>query len=257
MNIRCLVAVTFMAICVGPSEGQKFTRELTTSAPDKTIPAPPYLFPVVAPTANLLVINDALDMMFIAHRPPEAKDMPKPNTVWPQLAYARIDAKGVPGAFKSIALPKPATFAKQSNYPLAVAFHPKLPLLYVWQDIQPITPRAETTDAPVYKEFDHVLIYHLDGAEPELLMSFGKGSRFAFGLDFACMTLDPAATRLFVGNLQHAAPKGSVNGAVGYFKLAADGLPDFDADPRAQQPIEPAASPPPRSCPGRRPRTVV
>jgi hypothetical protein len=65
-----------------------------------------------------------------------------------------------------------------------------------------------------------------------LLLAFGRGQRFAFGNNFGALTLDPKGSRLFVGNLQHKAPKDTVNGAVGYFKLAADGLPELEAEPR-------------------------
>jgi hypothetical protein len=236
MTKHIFLSVILLAADVLPAHGQKPLRELVTYPPEKTSPAPAYLHSVIAPTASSLVVNDALGMMLICHRPPNTKDVIKPNTVWPQLTYAKLDASGVPGPFKALTLPKPASLAKQASYPLALAFHPKLPLLYIWQDIEAIAPRAEATDAPVYKDFDHVLIYHLDGAEPELLMSFGRGPRFAFGLGFAAMTLDPAASRLFVGNVQHPAPKDQINGAVGYFRLATDGLPEFDSEPRTPAP---------------------
>ena len=67
-----------------------------------------------------------------------------------------------PAPFRPISLAKPAALAARATYPLAITFHPKLPLLYVWQDIEAVTPRAEATDAPVYKEFDHVLVYDID-----------------------------------------------------------------------------------------------
>jgi hypothetical protein len=230
--IRFLTAVLLLFGFAAVVPAQKATRELATNAPEKLSPAPSYLTSVIAPTATSFVVNDDLGMLFVTHRPPGAKDTPKPGATWPQFAYTKLGAAGFPGPFKSIALSKPATLAKQANYPLALAFHPKLPLLYVWQDIEPVTPRADATDAPVHKEFDHVLVYDLDGAEPELLLAFGRGQRFAFGNNFASITLDPGGTRLFVGNLRHPAPKDTHNGAVGYFKLAADGLPELEAEPR-------------------------
>lgn len=226
-----IVTVVLVA-CAAPAAAEKPVREFLTYPPEKPAPAPAYLAPVIAPTATSFVVNDTLGLLFATHRPPRAKETPKPGTTWPQLTYSKVDAAGVPGPFKPIALPKPAALAKQANYPLGLAFHPKLPLMYVWQDVEPVMPRADATDQPVYKEFDHVLVYHLDGPEPELLFAFGRGERFAFGQPFAAMTLDPAGTRLFVGNLQHKAPAGTVNGAVGYFKLAADGLPELDTDAR-------------------------
>jgi len=232
MSRRFSIVVFLVAAYVIPSRGENPFRQIFTYAPEKTSPAPAYFTPLILPTASSLIVNEELGMIYVTHRPPRAKEPLKPNTPWPQLTYARLDANGMPGPFKSIALPKPAALANQPNYPLAVAFHPKLPLLYVWQDIEPAAMRTEATDTAVYKEFDHILVYQIDGAEPELLMTFGRGSRFAFGLEFACMTFDPAATRLFVGNLQHPAPKNQTNGAVGYFRLAADGLPEFETEPR-------------------------
>ena len=36
---------------------------------------------------------------------------------------------------RATSAPRPDALAKYPNYPLALAFHPKLPLLYVWQDV--------------------------------------------------------------------------------------------------------------------------
>ncbi len=152
-------------------------------------------------------------------------------------AVAAVPAKAaipaVPPVYVSatVALPRPASLAAFQNYPLSFAFHPKLPLLYVWQDIlgQAMTSAKNNV---VFKEFDHLLIYNVSNpAAPTLVLQTCRGDEFSYGLRYGPLAFNAEGTRLFLPNLRlKESPDNNSIPAIGYLKLDAQGMPIKDGD---------------------------
>jgi hypothetical protein len=142
------------------------------------------------------------------------------------LCLVKLDAKGNPAAYrKSWKLPKPVeALAKAGTYPLSVAFHPKLPLLYVWQDVNLYYGTPATSHPPEWKQFDHLLIYSFAKDPPELLVSLCRGEDAMYGMQGGMLAVDQAGEYLYVPNLRDK----SAWIHFGRFRLDADGLPIAD-----------------------------
>jgi hypothetical protein len=190
---------------------------LATSAHAQTpikVPAAPdskldYLEPVVVPSARCMAVGDVAGWLAVGH---------KDSTV----SLFRLDDKGKPAAQAvSLTLPRPATLAKHKNYPLALVIHPKRPLLVVWQDIE----FPQNGDRTAFKDFDHLLLYRLDGKEPALVQSFARGDDFILGATGGSLAFDAAQTRLYVPNLRMTATTPGNHTSVGWFPLDAEGMP--------------------------------
>src|SRR5262249_23197112 len=98
-----------------------------------------------------------------------------------QISLFRLDAQGKPsGAPIVIKLPRSAFLDKRSSFVFSLLFHPKLPLLYAWQDAEPVAGGVSAED-PALKDFDHLTIITLDGPAPQLALSLARGQRFAIG----------------------------------------------------------------------------
>jgi hypothetical protein len=173
------------------------------------------LLPVTATEVRCAAISDSLGWLAFGHRPVYKKA---------HVSLFRLDAKGKPvgGVPTTFLLPAPVALAKHFNYPLSLAFHPKLPLLYVWQDIEfPVNTPA--LPAASLKDLDHLLIYSLEKAAPELILSLGRGPEFAYGKTAGDVAVDPVGKFLYVPNLGDV--KDATVVRVGRFDLDADGLP--------------------------------
>jgi hypothetical protein len=174
------------------------------------------LLAVTATEVRCAALGEGTGWLGLGHRPTYKKA---------HVSLFRLDAKGkpiggVPTTFKLPALP--AAFAKHPNYALSLAFHPKLPLLYVWQDIEfPVNTPA--LPVATVKDLDHLLIYSLVKATPELVLSLGRGPEFAYGKTAGDVAVEPAGKYLYVPNLGDAKDPAVVK--VGRFDLDADGLP--------------------------------
>src|SRR5262249_26014099 len=135
----------------------ELTVKLTPTEHDKV----PNIVPLVAPGAYCAAAGDALGMVAVGHKVDKQA----------RLSLFRLRAQGKPtGVPIVVNLPKPATLATRDPYPLSLAFHPSLPLLYVWQEVEGLKDDPVPPDEPAWKDFDHLLIYALD-KEPELLIA--------------------------------------------------------------------------------------
>jgi hypothetical protein len=186
------------------------------------------LVPVTAPAASCAAISDPLAMLAIGHK----------SGTTPHVSLIRLDVQGKPPAAPTatITLPRPAGLEKLANYPLALVFHARLPLLYVWQDIgNPTTPMP--AEEQNLAKLDHLLIYRVDEKEPRLLQSLGHGPEFIRGHKAGAIVLDAKATRLYVPNLYPPGVKPeAAYPSVGYFRLDADGLPLRADEGKVHQP---------------------
>jgi hypothetical protein len=141
------------------------------------------------------------------------------------VSLIKLDGKGTPSAYSTqVKLPKPAALVKNKNYVTGVAFHPKLPLLYVWQDLDAYytNPVPATTPAEV-KQFDHLCVLNFAKDPPELLVSVCRGDEFTFGQQGGNLAVDSSGSFLYVPNVRELKNAGSLR--LGRYPLDGDGLP--------------------------------
>ncbi len=145
------------------------------------------------------------------------------------LAVMPLDQRGnvLTGATERIGFPQTEALLAYHPYPLDAAWHPRLPLLYVWRDLAG-PAMVNPAPNPVVREFDHLAVYSLTGGVLRLVGSYARGSDYAWGQATGRMALDPEGKRLFLPNLQPA--------RIGYLVLLTNGLPlavEGRADPVA------------------------
>jgi hypothetical protein len=185
----------------------------------------PGLVQVPAPSATCIAVSDVANVVAVGH---------KPGTE-PHLTVVALDASGQPAAAApvKVTLPRPAGLTRK-NFPLSLVFHPKLPLLYVWQDID--VEKAGTPPDAAAKTFDHLLIYNVSKSPPALVQSLAQGPEFATGNKAGAIALNASADRLYVPNLFADAEKPTTYASIGCFAIGADGLavsPDKKPGPPA------------------------
>src|SRR5581483_7664952 len=97
------------------------------------------LTPVVAPEARCVALGEAQGLLAFGH------DRPYTDA---DLSLVKLDAKGTPSAAATRwKVPTEKWQEKIPSYILSVAFHPKLPLLYVWRDV-PLNYNVPATSHP-------------------------------------------------------------------------------------------------------------
>ena len=213
---------------------------LTTTAPGQIkidIPAAPAdskidnLVCVVAPEARCAAVCDTFGWLAIGHRSSHFDA---------QVSLFRLDAQGKPAATAlPLKLPRSPGLARYPIHALSLAFHPKLPLLYVWQDVDlPKKPDphyaidllgSERTGS---EQIEHLLIYSLEKPQPELLVGTCSGRAYLFAQPAGGVSVDPAGERLYVSNLR-VGDDSDYRATVGSFALAPDGIPLVaDGDPK-------------------------
>ncbi len=201
----------------------------------RTVPETPLPFvtTVVAPAARHVAVSDVAGVLAVGHRPKSPA----------HVSLFRLDAQGqiVPGDPVTITLPKPATLSARPNFVLGLLCHPRLPLLYIWQDVEPL-PNDIVTDPAVSAEFDHLLIYGLDEPQPKLIMATARGADFSCGALAGGFALNGAMTRLYVPNMQQLDRTKKLVTTIGWLVLDPDGLPAFaplNSPPEDVKPIAP------------------
>ena len=163
---------------------------------------------VVASSASCAAVHDASQLLVFGHQGvPEY-----------QLSVFHLDAKGnVTGdGPQYIVLPRPASMAEHASYALGLAFHPTLPLLYVWQDIQ--GPKAED----VFAGFDHLIIFEIADGTLAPVGYHGRGPEYGYGQGVGHIALAPSGRGLFLPNLREPANN---RAAIGRLALSAEGVP--------------------------------
>ena len=141
------------------------------------------------------------------------------------LAVYPLDEHGEPKRdnVQQVELPRPESLKAFRHFALSVVFHPRLPLLYVWQDLDAPRANAEQQKA-IYGEFDHLLVYSvgIDGLKP--VKTTGRGEQFAYHRTSGRLAIDPGGRRIYMPNLRDPRP-GHNRGALGYFELDENGMP--------------------------------
>jgi hypothetical protein len=224
------IAVVGLVIVAQPATGREISIKLTPTEIDKT----PYVVPLVAPGATCAAVGDNLGMVAVGQKVNKE----------PQISLFRLDDQGkMAAAPVFIKVPKPATLAQRDVYPLSLAFHPSLPLLYVWQDVEGLKGDPVPPVDPAWKDLDHLHIYSLEKVAPELLLSLCRGTQFHTGQIGGSLCVDVPSGRLYVPNLRFGEKNPpEKGGGVGWFALAGDGLPVAgDEEPaKVEAPLAPA-----------------
>ncbi len=238
--MRWMLGLMVAALAVTSTRATELTVKLTAVEMDKV----PFVVPLVAPGATCAAA-DGLAMAAVGQQ--VGKEA--------QVSLFRLEGRGLPtGPPVVLKLPRPASVAAREVYPLSLVLHPSLPLLYVWQDVKGLEGDPVPPTDPAWADFDHLLIYSLDGAAPELLLSLCRGPRFHTGNLAGSLCLDLAHGRLFVPNLRfgdkNPPEKG---GGVGWFALGGDGLPV----PGDEEPARPAPVPTPAAAAAARPARLA
>ena len=162
-------------------------------APTSLAEPPAFVTQVVVPNALCAAVSEAASLLVIGQR----------STNDQHLAVFRLGANGLPiGEPTRLALPKPAALAKHANYPLGLLFHPRLPVLYVWQDIAAPPQDQQENHAAFtnWLEFEHLLIYAVKPTGLELVETAAHGVGFHCGLSGGTVGLDAAGKTLFLPN---------------------------------------------------------
>lgn len=228
--------LVFLAVFLMPPWYLRAEPELKIAdVPDSKIE---YLQEVVAPSASCAAVSEVANVLVIGHK--KSKDVP------PFLTIYRLDDLGRPNA-APVTLnlpPRPASLAGNPHYPLYLLPHPKLPLLYVWMDAEWVKPDPIGEPPAVFNDLDHLLIYRIDKALPELVKSLARGPEYYPGNLGGSLCLSANGNRLYVPNLRELGkkPKPPEGWSVGYFQLDAQGLPMNTDEPKPDpaKPVRPA-----------------
>ena len=176
---------------------------------------------VVVPSARSAAVSDAHGLLAFTHHP-------RPGG--PQVSLCRLDRDGKPEEKPAtLALPSPNGLGALPTVALSLAFHPKLPLLYVWQDVvlskdkgNNIIPLTAAEEAAA-NQLDHLFIYRLDKGEAKLLVGLCRGEKFGRGAPAGDVGIDPDHGRLYIPNIRPNAKQRIL--VVGSFVLDRQGLP--------------------------------
>lgn len=167
----------------------------------------PFIAEIVAPGASEMALSETIRLIAVTHKGGHAA----------QVSIYPLDETGAPTASEpmTLELPRRGPLAAHTNYALGVTFHPTLPLLYVWQDVNAPQDQAET--------FEHLLIFRVAHGKTELVQACGKGSDYATGRKVGYIAFDDQATRLYFPNLTRMEKGKPING-IGYFRIGKNGL---------------------------------
>ncbi|MEO6848942.1 MAG: hypothetical protein ABI443_14440 [Chthoniobacterales bacterium] len=177
------------------------------------------LVQVVSPGALCAAVSETQPLLVVGHKTVKGTN----------LSIFTLDASGTPSGVPTaeVALPTSPALQAINRYPLSMAFHPQLPLLYVWQDIDGPADTGDPAKNPVYNEFDHLLIFSVraDGAL-QLVQSAARGPQFAYKKLNGAILVDAINQRIFLPNLQDKSiPNPNATAAAGFYRLDVQGMP--------------------------------
>jgi hypothetical protein len=222
---RSSFIVCLLTLLVPLARAREFTVKLTPTEIKKIS----YVQTLVAPGATCAAVGEAVNKVAIGQKIDKEA----------QVSLYFLDDAGKPfGIPVVVKLPRPATLAGRETYPLSLAFHPSLPLLYVWQDVEALKGDPVPPADPAWKDFDHLLVYAVNKAAPELLLSLCRGQRFHTGCAAGSVHADAAGGKLYVPNMRFGPKNPPDSAGVGWFSLDGDGLPVAgDEEPKNGAPV--------------------
>ena len=173
------------------------------------------LVPVMAQAARCIALSETHGYLAFGHDKTYADA---------HVSLVKLDAKGTPFAYAiPIKLPKPAALVKNKNYVTGLAFHPKLPLLYVWQEIDVYFTNPPPPAPPETMQFDHLCILDISKETPELMLGMCRGLEFIYGQQGGAIAVDATGSFLYVPNIREIKNAGSLR--IGRYPLDGDGFP--------------------------------
>ncbi len=212
------VVFTALLLATIAARSADLPREFTATS-EIIKEAPAYLTQVVVPESTCAAVNPEGTLLVVGRKSGEDN----------HLAVFRLDAEGRPtGEPTWIALPKPEVMEKHVTYPLGLLFHPRLPLLYVWQDVTVFAPSktppkpGQVPDLTAFAEFDHLLTFSYKDGELELVQTGASGVGFHCGLNAGTIGLDYGEKNLFVPNAQGETYD---EAGIGFYALDDEGIP--------------------------------
>ena len=172
------------------------------------------------PKARCAVVSDAAQLLIVGAQ--DGHDG--------LLLVFALDAQGQLTAADPLVvkLPAPASLAEFFTYPLSLVTHPTRPVLYVWQEVVGQRRREQPDDEVVYRDFDHLQVYEMDGGALRHVGSHARGDTYDWGNAAGSMALDAANHRLYLPNVQHVDSKGRQTSALAYAHLDPQDLPLLD-----------------------------
>lgn len=218
-----LTPVLLVAVGAAP-----LCAEREFDVPTPTPAAIPGLTQVVLPNSMCAALSDTHNILVVGHKILNGQ----------HLTVYRLDASGgvAPGAATRVALPRSDALKSFENYPLSLAFHPTLPLLYVWQDIA--GPDVGVPDQnPVFKEFDHLLVYAIKDGALQLVQAHARGPEFSYKQTLGSIAVNAGGNRIFMPNVRNPVPVSGYDASVGYFRLDAQGMPVKAAGATVARPV--------------------
>lgn len=184
----------------------------------RTVPSSPTMAAVVSDAAGAVVFAHKLDELTASEK---RRGKTGPDA-WPHLSIYRLDDQGeMVSPPATIMLPNSPQLAARRNYPLALAAHPKLPLVYVWQDVAAPADGAKPDD-PAADGFQHLQVYDISSTEPRWVQSIAGGDMYSRGNWAGAIDFDATASRLFVPNMQRRTTT-TMAPSIGYLRLLEDG----------------------------------
>ena len=160
------------------------------------------LVPVMAQSARCIALSETHGLLAFGHDKTYADA---------HVSLVKLDAKGTPFAYAiPIKLPKPAALVKNKNYVTGLAFHPKLPLLYVWQEIDVYFTNPPPPAPPETMQFDHLCIIDISKETPELMLGMCRGLEFIYGQQGGAIAVDATGSFLYVPNIREIKNAGSL-----------------------------------------------
>jgi hypothetical protein len=172
---------------------------------------------VALPGATCLAVSETLRLAVVAHRGPTDFQL----TALPLGPAGDIE----PGSASRVTLEKPESLKAFTVSAQGLAFHPVLPLLYVWREVAYPFPPGKRPDNPVFRDFDHLAVYAVSNRTLVPAGAFARGPDFAYGFEAGSLALDPAGRRLFVPNIRSDKERGGI----GYLPITTNGYPLVEA----------------------------
>ncbi len=172
----------------------------------------PGLVKVAVPRAFCAAVSDQFNILVVGSQSLKGSE-------GKELYVFKLGPNGEPvGAPETISTPKVAEAGDSPNQILSVKFHPKLPLMYVWQDTSEDKKIKRSELMATQEKYPHLLIYSVDAAGKLTLVAQGAmGLRFDINNIWGDMAFSPQGDKLYVPNLR--TPAKSNFTAAGYIGL--------------------------------------
>ncbi len=163
------------------------------------------------PNSTAMAVNDSLGIVAVGHGGKSGAG----------VAIFPLSVDGIDTAEPTvIEFALPDDLEEWGSRVLALAFHPHLPLLYVWQDMDSDAPSGKVDEF-----FDHLAILTFDDAGTVMEQTFlCRGEDYANRQSLASFAIPNCGSRLFIPNVIKDTDS-RFQGAIGYFDLDDDGFP--------------------------------